>query len=376
MKPIRFRLAVAAGLLGSTWIASGCREIVPPAAEADETVVVNEALFAAARAARGEEDPAEHDAESAGSRALAGVAVDPDLPNYQAVAGVSGSLKSVGSDTMSNLMSLWAEGFKRFYPNVKIEIEGKGSSTAPPALIAGTADFGPMSRDLKAQEIDEFQARFGYEPTSLPAGIDMVAIYVHKDNPLTSLTMPEVDAIYSKTRRRGYDGDLRIWGDLKLPAPWDKLPISLYGRNAASGTYGYFKEYALGGGDFKDSVKEQPGSSSVVQGVASERSAIGYSGIGYKTADVRAVPLAEAAGKPAVPADPANAYSGDYPLARALWLNVNHRPGQELDPLRREFIRYVFSVQGQQEVIKDGYLPVGAEIARRSLESVGVPPEF
>jgi phosphate transport system substrate-binding protein len=302
------------------------------------------------------------------------VAVDPELPEYRAVAGVSGSLKSVGSDTMSNLMSLWAEGFKRFYPNVKIEIEGKGSSTAPPALIAGTADFGPMSRDLKAQEIDEFQAKFGYAPTSLGAAIDMVAVYVHKDNPLATLTMPQLDAIYSKTRKLGSDRELRTWGDLDLPPPWDKLPISLYGRNAASGTYGYFKEHALGSGDFKDSVKEQPGSSSVVQGVASERSAVGYSGIGYKTADVRAVPLAEATGEPAVVPEPANAYSGEYPLARSLWLTVNYRPGTEMDPVRREFIKYVFSKQGQTDVIKDGYLPVSAETAATVLESIGIRP--
>lgn len=304
------------------------------------------------------------------------VTVDPRLPNYRAVAGVAGSLKSVGSDTMSNLMSLWAEGFKRFYPNVKIEIEGKGSSTAPPALIAGTADFGPMSRDLKAQEIDEFQEKFGYAPTALGAGIDMVAIYVHKDNPLSSLTMPQLDAIFSKSRRLGFDRDLRTWGELGLQQSWIILPISLYGRNAASGTYGYFKEYALGNGDFKDLVKEQPGSSSVVQGVASERSAIGYSGIGYKTADVRALSLAEAAGEQPVAPEPANAYSGDYPLARSLWLTLNFRPGSKLDPVRREFIKYVFSKQGQQDVIKDGYLPVGAEVAQAVQETVGIRPDL
>lgn len=310
-----------------------------------------------------------------GSTRPAVVSVDPNLPDYKAVGGVSGSLKSVGSDTMSNLMALWAEGFSRYYPNVKIEIEGKGSSTAPPALIAGTADFGPMSRDLKAQEIDEFQAKFGYEPTALGAGIDMVAIYVHRDNPLHSLTMPELDAIFSKTRKLGFDQEVRSWGDLELPEPWKKLPISLYGRNAASGTYGYLKEHALGGGDFKDSVKEQPGSSAVVQGVASERSGIGYSGIGYKTADVKAIPLAETAGETPIPPEPAHAYSGDYPLARSLWLTVNYRPGSELDPVRREFIRYVFSKQGQQQVIKDGYLPLGADVARAVLESVGIRSE-
>ncbi|MBL9123300.1 MAG: PstS family phosphate ABC transporter substrate-binding protein [Planctomycetaceae bacterium] len=308
----------------------------------------------------------------AASSAIPSSIVDSELPDYQPVPGVSGSLKSIGSDTMSNLMSLWAEGFARYYPNVKIEVEGHGSSTAPPALIAGTADFGPMSRDLKSQEIDEFQAKFGYPPTTLAAGIDMLAVYVHRDNPIAGLSLPELDAIFSKNRKLGYDRDLRTWGDVGLPAPWDTRPISTYGRNAASGTYGYFKSKGLGGGDCKDSVKEQPGSSSVVQGVASERSGIGYSGIGYRTADVRAVPLASSLGGTPIAAEAAHAYSGEYPLARPLWLNLNYAPGSELDPVRREFIRYVFSKQGQQDVVRDGYLPVGAPLARQALAAVGL----
>ncbi len=300
------------------------------------------------------------------------VAVDKSLPEYKPVEGISGNLKSIGSDTMNNLMTLWAEGFKRFYPNVQIEIEGKGSSTAPAALVAGTAHFGPMSRPMKDKEIDEFEKKFGYKPVALGTAIDMLAVYVNKDNPIQGLSLPQVDAIFSKNRKGGYPKDIRTWGDVGLTGPWANLPISLYGRNAASGTYGYFKEHALFKGDFRDEVKEQPGSSSVVQGVASDKAAIGYSGIGYITSDVRAVPLAAAEGEPFVPAEPAKAYSGEYPLARILYVYVNFKPGSELDPLRREFIRYIFSIQGQSDVIKDGYLPVTADMARQQLEQVGL----
>src|SRR5262245_24410302 len=215
-----------------------------------------------------------------------------ELDDYTpGAAGVSGNVKSIGSDTMNNLMTLWAEDFRKQYPNVQVEIEGKGSSTAPPALIAGTATFGPMSREMKAQEIDEFEAKYGYKPTSLRTSIDMLAVYVNKDNPIESLTLQQIDAIFSKTRKGGETADITTWGQLGLTGEWANKPISLYGRNSASGTYGYFKEHALFKGDYKDSVKEQPGSSSVVQGVASDRYGIGYSGIGYKTADVKAVPL-------------------------------------------------------------------------------------
>lgn len=300
------------------------------------------------------------------------VQVDPELPVYKPVAGVSGSINSVGSDTMNNLMALWAEGFKRFYPSVRVEVEGKGSSTAPPALIGGTATFGPMSRAMKPTEIDEFEKTFGYKPTQLPTSVDMLAVYVNKDNPIAGLSLPQVDAIFSSTRKLGHPNDIVSWGQVGLQGDFENAPISLYGRNSASGTYGYFKSNALGKGDYKDSVKEQPGSSAVVQGCATDKFGIGYSGIGYKTADVRAIPLAKDEAGELVPPTPEYAYSGQYPLARFLWLSVNHKPGSQLDPLRREFVKYVFSKQGQEDVIKDGYFPVQAPIAKKALASLNI----
>jgi phosphate transport system substrate-binding protein len=301
-----------------------------------------------------------------------GVQVDPALPEYKPVQGISGTLKSIGSDTMNNEMTLWAEGFLRFYPNVKIEIEGKGSSTAPPALVGGTAQFGPMSRPMKDEEIAAFEGKYGYKPVGLATSIDMLAVYVNKDNPVKGLTLPQIDAIFSKTRKGGFPQNIKNWSGVGLTGAWANQPISMYGRNSASGTYGYFKEHALFKGDYKDSVKEQPGSSSVVQACASDRYAIGYSGIGYKTADVRAVPLAAEEGDKFVEASPDNAYTGEYPLARFLFAYTNYKPGSQLDPLRREFIKYVFSKQGQQDVVKDGYFPVPAAIASEQLKSVGI----
>ena len=302
------------------------------------------------------------------------VKVDPALKSYAPVSGVSGTIKGVGSDTMNNLMALWGEDFRKFYPNVNIEVEGKGSSTAPPALISGTSTFGPMSRAMKGQELDDFEARYGYKPAALRTSIDMLAVYVHKDNPIQSLTLQQIDAIFSKTRKGGAAEDVTTWGQLGLTGEWADKPVSLYGRNSASGTYGFFKEHALFKGDFKDSVKEQPGSASVVQAVASDKYGIGYSGIGYMTADVRAVPLKNDASSPVVPAAAEHAYDGTYPLARFLYLYLNYQPGSELDPLRAEFIKYVFSKEGQADVIKDGYYPVTAKIAAADLASIGINP--
>jgi len=295
------------------------------------------------------------------------VKVDAGVPAYAKVSGVSGNVNSVGSDTMNNMMTLWGETFKKLYPNVNIQVEGKGSTTAPPALIAGTAQFGPMSRTMRATEIDSFEKKYGYKPTMLRTSYDALAVYVNKDNPIEKLTLQQVDAIFSKTRKSG-GKNIAKWGDLGLTGDWASKPISLYGRNSASGTYGFFKEFALGNGDFKDTVKEQPGSASVVQGVTEDRFGIGYSGVGYKTSGVKLVPLVGKSGLSDGKYE--DVTSNKYPLSRFLYLYINKAPGKALDPLVAEFVKLIFSKEGQEVVIKDGYYPVTAAIAKEELSKI------
>jgi phosphate transport system substrate-binding protein len=298
------------------------------------------------------------------------VKLDPDLAKYKVVSGVSGNVSSVGSDTLNNLMTHWAESFQKFYPNAKVQIEGKGSSTAPPALISGTAQLGPMSREMKGTEIDAFEKRYGYKPTPIRTSVDALAVFVNKDNPIKCLSVAQVDAIFSKSRRHGHKEDISTWSQVGLTGEWANKPISLYGRNSASGTYGFFKEHTLKNGDYKDAVKEQPGSASVVQGVTVDRYGIGYSGIGYATAGVRAVPLSEKDGGKCVEATADNAYSGSYPLSRFLYVYVNKAPGKPLDPLTREFVKLIVSREGQEGVVKDGYFPIPAMIAKEELNKI------
>jgi phosphate transport system substrate-binding protein len=271
---------------------------------------------------------------------------------------------------MNNLMTLWGETFSRSYPNVRLQVEGKGSSTAPTALIEGTAQFGPMSRPMKPTEIDGFEKKYGYKPTEVRTSHDALAIFVSRDNPIESLTLAQADAIFSKTRRRGHGRDVTTWGHLGLTGDWANRPISLYGRNSASGTYGFFKEHALNNGDFKDIVKEQPGSASVVQGVTSDRYGIGYSGIGYRTSGVKVVPLAERDGGPVSSGRYEDVVAGTYPLSRYLYIYVNKAPGKPLDPLAGEFLKLVLSRQGQEVVVKDGYLPLSAATAAQELKKL------
>ena len=292
------------------------------------------------------------------------VKVDSKLTTYKKVSGVSGNLNSIGSDTLNNLMAYWVEGFNKKYPNVKIQVEGKGSTTAPPALIEGTSQLGPMSREMKAEEMDKFEKKYGYKPTKVAVAIDTLAVFVHKNNPIKALSLQQVDAMFSKTRKGGAAKDLKTWGELGLTGEAANRTLSLYGRNSASGTYGYFKEHALFKGDYKDTVKEQPGSSSVVQSVGSDRFAIGYSGIGYATSGVRAVPLSDEKknGGAAFPATYENALSGKYPLSRVLYVYLNKDPKKPIDPLTREFLKFVLSKEGQEIVVKDGFLPLTAKM--------------
>jgi phosphate transport system substrate-binding protein len=296
------------------------------------------------------------------------VKVDPKLPEYTVVPGISGKLNSIGSDTLNNLLTFWAEEFRKLYPNVKIEVEGKGSSTAPPALISGTAQIGPMSREMKAQEVDSFEKKFGYKPTGIPVALDGLAVYVNKDNPIKSLTLQQVDSVFSSTRKRGGQA-VTTWGDLGLTGEWANRPVSLYGRNSASGTYGFFKEHVLKNGDYSNAVKEQPGSASVVQGVEKELGGIGYSGIGYKTSGVRAVPIADKG----APIEPTQAAVEDfsYPIARYLYVYINVPP-TGVDPLTREFIRFILSKQGQQDTVKDGYFPLPESAAAPARKAAGI----
>lgn len=298
--------------------------------------------------------------------------VDAQLGDYQITSGVSGNLSSVGSDTLANLMTLWAEEFKRAYPNVNIQIQAAGSSTAPPALTESTANLGPMSRKMKDKEVGAFEARHGYKPTAIPVAIDALAVYVHKDNPIAGMSIADVDAVFSSTRKCGADADISRWGELGLPGAWQQRDIQLFGRNSVSGTYGYFKSKGLCKGDFKNTVNEQPGSASVVQSVSTSINGVGYSGIGYKTSSVRAVPLSKKPGGEPVEATPENAVKGAYPLSRFLYVYVNKAPNTPLSPLEREFVKLVYSKQGQQVVVKDGYIPLPAKVVSRVSAELGL----
>jgi len=295
---------------------------------------------------------------------LPAVGQDEQVPHYVRQPGVAGKITSVGSDTLANLMTFWSQEFKTLYPHVGFQIQASGSSTAPPALIEGTATIGPMSRALKPSEIRDFTRVHGYPPVVLKVAMDAIAIFVERRNPLPGLTLKQVDGIFSQTQYCGGNGYINHWSQLGLSEESYQGPIRLYGRNSVSGTYGLFKIMALCDGDFKNTVNEQPGSASVVLSVASSIGAIGYAAYGYKTAGVRALPLGETADN-FIPLNSDTVRGEQYPFSRFLYLVVNKKPGEPLPTLEREFLRYVLSKEGQQQVVRDGYFPIREDVLIR-----------
>ncbi|MEO0794143.1 MAG: PstS family phosphate ABC transporter substrate-binding protein [Verrucomicrobiota bacterium] len=296
------------------------------------------------------------------------------LPSYQSEYAVRGRLRSIGSDTMDNMMEDWEKDFKSYHQGILVIHEGKGSSTAIPALVEGRSDFGPMSRKVKPTEADKFQQKFGYDPTSMPVAIDALAVYVHPENPIKDrgLSIAELDAVFSSTRRRGHSTEIITWGDLGLTGEWANKPINVYSRNKASGTYGFFKDEVLNKGEFKTSNRELPGSEDVVRSIENDQYGIGYSGFGYKTTSVAIAPLSVASGASPVAANEVNAVNGSYPLARNLYLTINHRPGAAPKPMHAEFIRYVYSDNGQSKVRENGYFPISNLTATQQLAALGI----
>ncbi|WP_318413098.1 PstS family phosphate ABC transporter substrate-binding protein [Photobacterium leiognathi] len=296
---------------------------------------------------------------------------DVALMPYKRVSGISGNLSSVGSDTLANLMTYWAEEFKRRYPNVNIQIQTAGSSTAPTALVEATAQIGPMSRMMKTKEVEAFEQEYGYKPTAIKVAVDALAVFVHEDNPLKGINFEQLDAIYSRTLRCGGLEPINQWGQLGLTGSWQNRGIQLFGRNSVSGTYGYFKKRALCRGDFRNNVNEQPGSASVVQSVSTSLNAIGYSGIGYKTTGIKAIPVARE-GDDYVEATIENSVNGRYPLSRFLYVYVNKHPNKPLAPMEGEFLRFILSSDGQKIVQKDGYIPLPVAVVEQNLAKLGL----
>lgn len=283
---------------------------------------------------------------------------------------LSGNLSSVGSDTLANLMSLWADDFNHHYPGVNLQIQAAGSSTAPAALAAGATQLGPMSRPMKAAEITAFTQRYGYPPLAVPVAVDALVVFVHRDNPLNKITLSQLDAVFSQNRLCGASHPIQRFGELGLKGPWAARALQRYSRNSASGTYGFFKQRVLCDGDFTNNINELPGSASVVQAVAGSLNGMGYASIGFRNSGVKPL-LLSADGQDYVMPTAENVKDGSYPLSRYLYIYINKVPGQPLEPLTAAFLERVLSPEGQKRVTHDGYLPLPPDVLNQTRKELG-----
>jgi phosphate transport system substrate-binding protein len=285
------------------------------------------------------------------------------LPPYSPEVPVSGELKSVGSDSMEPLMALWGQDFRKFHPRITTAFICKGSATAPRALIDGSAIMGQMSREMTSQEIEAFQAKYGYAPTRIPVAVDALVIYVNANNPVRHLTMEEIDAIFSTTRKGGAKKDISRWGDLGLGGDWAQRDIQLYGRDENSGTRAFFREHILLKGDFKPSLKAYMDQFAVVEAPGVDGGGIGYGPLQYSNQMVKGVPVAAFRSDRYVEPTLANIQNATYPLTRFLFIYVNKAPGRALDPAVREFLRFALSREGQADVASFGAIGIPADLA-------------
>lgn len=286
-------------------------------------------------------------------------------------AQVVGSLDIVGSDTLAGLMMRWGEQLERRYPGVELQLQASGSATAPPALTQGTSRIGVMSRRMTFDEANAFFERYGYAPTAIPVAIDALAIFVNRHNPLEAITLTQLDAVFSDTRRCGANSGVTHWGGLGLDGDWQDRHIGRHGRNAASGSQAVFKREALCKGDFRRDTNQYSGSAAVVAAVARDISGIGYSGMGYVNALVKPLALIDAQGR-RIEASPQNAVNGDYPLSRLLYLYVNLPPGSHLPALERAFFEQILSPAGQQRVAEAGFIPLPRETLDKARRKLGL----
>jgi phosphate transport system substrate-binding protein len=287
------------------------------------------------------------------------IKADPTIPAYRKVATLEGNIRSIGSSTLSSLILRWSSEFKLLYPTVDVLVTGGGSEAAPIALIAGTTELAPMSRPMRASEIDAFKQKFGYEPTRITVGLDAIAVYVNKNNPLTQISIKNLDGIFSATQKRGSEA-LKTWGQLGLTGEWTAREIELKGPSRAQGIYSLFKELVLDGGDYRFDLRAEPVASSIVQGVGADEAAIGFASYFYHSARTRALAVSVTGEPPFTLPEQESVVSGRYPLARSLYIYVNLAAKGNLPANTMEFLRFICSASGQQIAARDGNYPLNA----------------
>jgi phosphate transport system substrate-binding protein len=292
------------------------------------------------------------------------IVVDPAIADYKRLPDLAGKVRSVGSSTLSNILNRWADEFKLIYPNIAFDVQGGGSGIAPPALLEGRADLAPMSRPMTDKELGDFQKKFGHAPTRLTVALDAIAIYVNKHNPLKQITLKQLDGVFSISHKRGGE-PIKVWGQLGLTDLWSDRAITIKAPARTHGMYTVFKEMVLEGGDYRLDLRAEPVSTSIVQGVGADTTAIGFASYFFSTRRTRALAVAANEGGPFFAPTQQNCLEGKYPLSRLLYVYVNKTSKAPISPAADQFLRFICSKQGQEAAANEGNFPLSAALVTK-----------
>jgi phosphate transport system substrate-binding protein len=314
--------------------------------------------------------------------------VDPSIPSW-----TPGEVKSepeeevnlVGADIMDEITLGWIKLYRKAYPKLSVTMEAKASGTGGPALTEGRSHMAPIGRELMPAEEKAFEDKFGYKPLAIRVATGSVGslgktatsvIFVDKDNPIKGLTLSELDAIYSKSRKRGH-ADITTWGQLGLTGEWANRPIHLYGLKPVNGIEQFVKNVVLLGGEYKDNIQYTKGKgfthafSVAAEDMATNKGGLTYALLSNVTPNIKVVPLAEKEGQPFLHPTVENVYTHKYPLSRYVYIYINKKPGQPLEPKIKEFLKAVLSRAGQDVVAKEGvFIPLTPEVVKEELQKL------
>jgi phosphate transport system substrate-binding protein len=311
--------------------------------------------------------------------------VDPSIAAWK-----PGEVKSVpeeeinlvGADVMDEICLGWAKIYREAYPRLSVTLDLRASGAGAPGLISGKGDLAPVGREMLPAEEKAFVDKFGYEPFRIRVATGSVGslgktatsiVLVDKDNPIKGLSLAQLDAIYSTTRKRG-DADIKTWGDLGLSGDWATRPIHKYGLKSPNGIEWFFKIEVMQMGDYKNDIEFVKGRgfthafNVAAEDMAQHPGGITYALLANVTPNVKVVPLSAKDGGPYLAPTLENVYAHKYPLSRYVYLYVNRKPGTALEPKVKEFLKMVLSRQGQDVVAKEGvYIPLLPEVVKEEL---------
>jgi phosphate transport system substrate-binding protein len=302
------------------------------------------------------------------------------IPPYASARSVAGSLHIWGPAPMSAISGYWSEGFQQVQPGVRVEIKLLGSDTAIPGLYSGQADLALLGRENNITDDNGFLRPMQYPPTrfelmtgslDVPGKSPALVVFVHRDNPLRQLTLAQLDAVFGHEYRRGLD-NIRNWGDLGLTGEWEKQPIRLFGYGVESGTGQFFTRVVLGNSrklnwenlqEFMDSRHAggtiYRAAEQALDALRQERYGMAVSCLCFSTRGVQDLALAVDENKPYVRASRETLQSRQYPLTRTAYVFIDLPPGNPIAPRTKEFLRYIFSREGQADLAREGdYLPL------------------